>query len=333
MESTLESKRNVLEQLTKLREVVRRKYELVKRGKSDFKEAMNETFEPIVKPLKKLVDLSATKNKKINNSTLKSTNDTMEDDITSDGEDSDTTVVNEVNDDSGDVSLNSDEEDDDNDNIFSEINDDIPSEKKQLQKYLEMMKKKKPELALDHWYGVRQSHGILMIGDSKITFNDNEVTVKNIKYPKSVGLLELLFKKNPDDRFFSKEDLSNYKQILETTNGHRMGWKKDGIIRRLRSSKKFQLIIKPLFHLNKNKNSPSRSSGSMKLRKTFGEGLPKYKIARSGYTNTDFIYYDDPNELVDRLKLLVSEQRAGNYAHTNEIHSILEELREAGYIY
>ncbi len=47
----------------------------------------------------------------------------------------------------------------------------------------------------------------------------------------------------------------------------------------------------------------------------------------------DYVYWDDPNELVDRLRLLMAEQAAGNMSHTNEIHAIIEELREAGYIY
>uniref|UniRef100_A0A8D8PUM4 DUF8207 domain-containing protein n=1 Tax=Cacopsylla melanoneura TaxID=428564 RepID=A0A8D8PUM4_9HEMI len=48
----------------------------------------------------------------------------------------------------------------------------------------------------------------------------------------------------------------------------------------------------------------------------------------------NYIYFDDPNELVDRLHLLKSSQAAGNkLAHNNEIISIEEELREGQYIY
>ena len=43
-----------------------------------------------------------------------------------------------------------------------------------------------------------------------------------------------------------------------------------------------------------------------------GSGLPKYKIAKPSST-TDLVYWDDPNELVDRLRLLVAEQRAMKY--------------------
>ena len=45
------------------------------------------------------------------------------------------------------------------------------------------------------------------------------------------------------------------------------------------------------------------------------------------------MYWNDVNELVDRLKLLVAEKSAGNNSHDNEIMSIIEELREERLIY
>ena len=50
-------------------------------------------------------------------------------------------------------------------------------------------------------------------------------------------------------------------------------------------------------------------------------------------TTMDYVYWDDPNELVERLRLLIAEQSASNPSYVNEIHSIIEELREGGYIY
>ena len=46
----------------------------------------------------------------------------------------------------------------------------------------------------------------------------------------------------------------------------------------------------------------------------------------------DYVHWDDPNELVDRLRLLDASHQAGNNAHDNEFLSIIEELREAGLI-
>jgi hypothetical protein len=48
--------------------------------------------------------------------------------------------------------------------------------------------------------------------------------------------------------------------------------------------------------------------------------------------NTQLVNYDDPNELVTRLNLLIASQSAGNTGVNNEIISILEELRERNLI-
>lgn len=61
-------------------------------------------------------------------------------------------------------------------------------------------------------------------------------------------------------------------------------------------------------------------------------GIPHFMINQP-QGNTDYIYWDDPNELVERLCLLLASQSAGNPSHNNEILSIMEELREAEIIY
>lgn len=44
-------------------------------------------------------------------------------------------------------------------------------------------------------------------------------------------------------------------------------------------------------------------------------------------------YFDDPNEICDRLRLLISSRMGGNTNHAQEINSIVEELRELGCIF
>ncbi|KAG5314515.1 YMD3 protein, partial [Pseudoatta argentina] len=51
------------------------------------------------------------------------------------------------------------------------------------------------------------------------------------------------------------------------------------------------------------------------------------KFARGSVIN--YIYWDDPNEIVDRLRLLEPSRQVGHKGHDNEILSIIEELREA----
>lgn len=44
-------------------------------------------------------------------------------------------------------------------------------------------------------------------------------------------------------------------------------------------------------------------------------------------------HFDDPNEICERLRLLISSRLAGNSNHMHEISSIIEELREIGCIF
>lgn len=75
-----------------------------------------------------------------------------------------------------------------------------------------------------------------------------------------------------------------------------------------------------------------RSSAIYNLRpqlsKTGGRGL----LLDLNDKHVEYKYFDDVNELCDRLKLLIASAHAGNTSHNNEIISILEELRECGII-
>jgi len=43
----------------------------------------------------------------------------------------------------------------------------------------------------------------------------------------------------------------------------------------------------------------------------------------------DYVHWDNPNELVDCLRLLEASRQADHNAHDNEILSIIEEFHEA----
>ena len=49
-------------------------------------------------------------------------------------------------------------------------------------------------------------------------------------------------------------------------------------------------------------------------------------------TRIKYVYFDDPNEIVERLELLIGEREAGHTGVDSEILSILEELQERGLI-
>lgn len=57
-----------------------------------------------------------------------------------------------------------------------------------------------------------------------------------------------------------------------------------------------------------------------------GKGLEKNFIPYN--ENIVYEYWDDANELCERLKLLSASKSGGNSNHDQEINSIIEELRE-----
>jgi len=64
--------------------------------------------------------------------------------------------------------------------------------------------------------------------------------------------------------------------------------------------------------------------------KRVGRGIPRTVTLNDD--KIDYVHWDDPNELVDRLRLLEASRQVGHIVHDNEILSIIEELRKAGLI-
>ena len=293
---------DVLRQIEKSREAIRRKHRLLKLGRETFEKAIDETFKPITEPLVKIVNSSAAASPKTatfkfkpKRNEYKSFGDTSFDETIRPHDTMYKSVI--------DKTFHTAYEDSDGEE--SAINTS-------LTKYLNLMKEKDIDLT----FGVRKYGEQYMIGDSPVTFDGHKVQVKESSYPQTMGLLELLFKKEPNKELVTSADMNNYKEILEATNAHKKNYQKDERVNAL-NSKKYQKVIKSMFA-----STPKKGGGL----------LPRHKIAKLN-TRMDYVYWDDPNELVDRLRLLVAERSAGNLIHTNEIHSIIEELREAGIIY
>lgn len=173
-------------------------------------------------------------------------------------------------------------------------------------------------------FGIRTDNKQLMIGNSIVSFSKIDSVDKNnvllVKiddktYNLTPGLKELLLQKKPDLKTITSEDKMIYKNILLQTNAHKRDFNPGGQIRGDKGTK-YRDIIKPLFSITSNEKKQTKLGGS----------LPKLKKYR---TQTDLVYWDDPNELVERLKLLIASRDAGNTNHDNEILSIIEELKEA----
>lgn len=166
-------------------------------------------------------------------------------------------------------------------------------------------------------FGIYNEHGKLKMGSSNVEINEKFIIVANRKYKRTLGLEELLLKKTPNLTLVDQDDTRNYKQMLIDTNAHRRDYESS---KPIKSNKglKYLRIIKPLFQVQER----SKASGK-------GIELPMIKKWKP---NVDYVYWDDPNELVERLKLLIASRDAGNNGLNNEIISIVEELRESGIV-
>lgn len=315
---------------------------MLKSGRDNAQQKMQNVFKPIVGPLEELVSYKKNmkheiKDEKVNikkEEKMGMVGDGEEEDDeyhdiegmrNSTFQDSsfdgtlDETVIAANNSVDDDDNVNDDGDNDDDGEISDDADDELTGDVNQLiHEYLELLRKNK-KTSLDVSYGVRNLvDDKLMIGDSPIDFKPDHIYVGRQKYPKSIGLVELLFKKVPKTNYLTSNDLAYYEKMVMDTNAHRKNYKRNGAIRE-NTSYKFRKFISPIIG--------ERRSGVHK-----GGNVSEYKVARKN-VSYDYVHWDDPNELVDRLRLLIASQAAGNSSHSNEIISIIEELREAEIIY
>ncbi|KAL6417605.1 hypothetical protein ACFW04_012621 [Cataglyphis niger] len=169
---------------------------------------------------------------------------------------------------------------------------------------------------IDNVYGVYISEDGAMLGDKRFDVDtDDSILINGIRYVGTPGLYELIFKRMPDDLVYTENDKLTYRNILLTTNAHRRDKKANNPILGNKGYK-YKHVIAPLLQYAGAKTGTGRAPSTMRV---------------TG-NRVEYVHWDDPNELVDRLRLLDASRRAGNNAHDNEIQSIIEELREAGAI-
>lgn len=170
---------------------------------------------------------------------------------------------------------------------------------------------------IDNTYGVHVDGDNWKIGDTIIELNNNDLIIDGRNYEGTRGLYELIFMNKPNEYVYTEQDLNNYATILSQTSVHRTNFSTQGKLRSNRGYK-YKNIIAVIFSRAKEQSS---SNNQME---TYASG--------SGITLTqskpEVIYYDDPNELIDRLRILMASQAAGNNAHSNEINALMEELNE-----
>lgn len=158
----------------------------------------------------------------------------------------------------------------------------------------------------------------MRLGSRKVVVDDSVIKVSTKNFISTPGVQELLLSSNPKSGEYNENDLQVYKSILEFTSAHRENYQQFHPIVRDESNPKYVNIIKRLY---------PPTGGSLKK-----NPLQTNFMTYNKFKAFDYKYWDDPNELVERLKLLVASQEAGHNSHNNEIISIIEELREANIV-
>ncbi|EZA56770.1 hypothetical protein X777_03235 [Ooceraea biroi] len=182
------------------------------------------------------------------------------------------------------------------------------------QKYVEAVIRGDKDI--DNVYGVYLSNDEIKFGCKRFDVDhEDHIILDNVRYKGISGLYELVFKRLPDDIVYTDDDLEKYRSMLLVTNAYRRDHSARGQVKSNRGHK-YKYIIAPLLS-----TEPKTKSG---------RGLPRAMTLNDNAI--DYVHWDDPNELVERLRLLNASRQAENNSHDNEMLSIIEELREAGLI-
>ncbi|EZA61814.1 hypothetical protein X777_09868, partial [Ooceraea biroi] len=174
--------------------------------------------------------------------------------------------------------------------------------------------------AVDNVYGVFIGETGTMLGDKRFDVGaDDSIFVGGTRYEGTPGLYELIFIRTPDESVYNVHDTTLYYRILLATNAHKQRHQEQGQIKGNKGHK-YRTIIAPLMGVR-----PTAGHG--------GAGMERPPPPTMRVTDKiDYVHWDDPNELVDRLRLIEASRGAGNDSHDAKFLSIIEELREAGVI-
>lgn len=292
---------------------IRKKYRALKHDIMESNEILHKSYKPILEPLQTISRNLIEKKIKASTDNVKEENE-VEVDLPADNEDEvdlpkflDTSVVADTSEQVEEL-LNTPEGRREARRYF----DSQFKSNSLANKYMRKIVSAERKRLMDYTYGVRHEDDKWMIGDSLLEIDEEDnFHIKGIQYKGTPGLYELMFMKYPDKSKYDENDLQAYKSILEATNGHKLQYLPNTRINS-NSGVKYKNVISQLF--------PPK----------YGRGHQNKEMYMQVTNNKiDYVHWDDPNELVDRLRLLMDSQRVGNSGHTNEIVSIVEELREA----
>jgi len=73
--------------------------------------------------------------------------------------------------------------------------------------------------SMDYVYGVKFTSEGMMLGDKRFDVDkDDNIIIDGIKYTGTEGIYDLIFKKFPNHKKYTQDDLYKYQSILKATN-------------------------------------------------------------------------------------------------------------------
>ncbi|KYN14720.1 hypothetical protein ALC57_13063 [Trachymyrmex cornetzi] len=297
----------VAKEIAKTSDSIRKKYRVLKTGKMDEDIALERHFKPIVDPLKQIVENTADSSK---DPIMIETIFSREDEepklkrkrpsaLYDNPIQASMPVKSMLNRSKTIPALNE----------MSEIiqphelsHDHVPSVEEIFEKYMKAVLSGKKAVNIDVVYGVYFNDEGTMLGDKRITLHKNDdIIIDGKRYDGTAGLYKFIFIKFPNESICTDDDVHTYRSILLTTNAHRRGHSPSNQVMGSKGYK-YKNIIAPLV-----------------LDKKVGTGInKKANLPRTMTLNDnkiDYIHWDDPNEIVDRLRLLEASRQAGHNGH------------------
>ncbi len=333
------TKEDLVLEIKRVQDNIREKHRMLRDSMIHSKRTFESQFKPLIEPLKRLTG-------KVRDVVLKQ--EIKEEPIKEEEEEEEPID----NDDEGDDVLTEYSENLSDGTSDYTQNTSIDTGTNMLESYLNFISEDTRQEA-DFIYGITYSQDGWKMGSNSVKFRGNDILVGDVTYKGTPGLFELIFKKQPA-KIYTDKDVKMYEMILRQTQAHK------GVDGKVKSNKgyKYTNIISKIFppkgrHFTRDvlrvltpsrpvkrrlAESTSRQEPMVRAlsspgvlqqkRPKFGEGLN----VRLSSNKIDYKHWDDPNELCDRLNLLIASTNAGNNSHNNEMISILEELQEAGFI-
>ena len=289
----MSSEERILHRIVKASDAIRKKHRMLKRGNEVIETSMKEV-KPIITPLQEMADRTTAQP-----NTVKEEVPSIKQELPVEDEEEEASAMRGEDDLMSFRSVN-----EHTIPTFTTSSSIVHKETDNLSKYLKMLLTNQTS-TLDTVYGVRSLTSGLKIGDKSISFADDTICIGDKQYTKTPGLIELLFKKKPEIGLVKESDTRNHQQIVRDSNAHRKNYKFKSSLRSGTEPK----VVDYLYPLMENKS---------------GRGL--FSVVSNA--PIDYVHWDDPNELVDRLRLLLASRAAGSNSHVNEINSIIEEIRE-----